>query len=555
MKQSRNLLSTTLVVVLLANVVMLTGSVHAAAWPASQAIDLGSSATQLDPAVAVDNAGNVYVAWEDYRSGNADIYFSQLNAGTTTWSTPVRLNDDGTGQAQLRPSIAVGGSYVYVAWEDARWGEDDWDIYSTRRLVSGGSWEYNQLINGDREDYQIPDQGNQKRVNLCVEGGGVAYAVWQDQRNGAKKTYYSERAPSAAEWALNDKVTGGEGTYSDDPNEQMSPNIACINLGYALLRYAVWEDHRSDNANIFYSQRNSDGSWAVSLGEKISDDPNKKEQTVPAMTFDSTGKAWAVWLDDRTGVTQIWGTSHPYGGSWATNFQISSAGAHNSEYVHPRVAVATNKFPYVVWIDSAGNVVYSMWNGLSWSAQAAVSDSNTGTHRWPDIAAGPNNLVHVVWADARSGVHRIYYTTNTPVAVENKSSLRAQPGAVWHGSQFYLDLIVHNSEPYDRLITTTVRLPNDFYFYPPSGAAAQSTQSNIIQFSAHALTWTVTLDSDTRSQLPWWPIYVSTTRTLPTTLYGTAVITDLVSKSSNAKQLYMPVIVNPYQSYMPLAFR
>jgi hypothetical protein len=555
MKQLRNLLCMTLAVVLLAGAVMPRGNAQAAAWPASQAIDLGSSATQLNPTVAVDNAGNVYAAWEDYRNGNADIYFSQLNAGTTTWSDPVRLNFDDGSAAQFRPSIAVGGPYVYVAWEDARWGENDWDIYSTRRLISGGAWESNQLINGDRADYQIPDQGNQKRVNLCVEGGGVAYAVWQDQRNGAKKTYYSERAPSAPEWSLNDKVTAGEGTYSDDPNEQMSPNIACINLGYDLLRYAVWEDHRSDNANIFYSQRKPDGSWAVSLGEKITDDPNKKEQTVPAMAFNSYGTAVAVWLDDRTGATQIWGASKAYGGSWTTNYQVSSAGAQNSEYVHPRVAVASNATPYVVWIDNGGNVAYSMWTGSSWSWQAAVSDVNTGTHRWPDIAAGLNGLVHVVWADGRSGIHRIYYTTNTPVAVENMSSLRALPGAASNGGQFYLDLIVHNSEPAGRLITATVQLPNDFYFYPPSGGAAVSAQSNKVQFTAHTLTYTVDLEGDTYSQLPWWPIYVSTSNALPTLLYGTAVITDHVTNSSNAELLWMPVILNPLRQYLPLSVR
>jgi hypothetical protein len=555
MKQSRNLLSMTLVVVLLAYVVMLTGSVHAAAWPASQAIDLGSSATQLNPAVAVDSAGNVYVAWEDYRNGNADIYFSQLSAGTQAWSTPVRLNNDDTGEAQLKPSIAVGGSYVYVAWEDARWGTDDWDIYSTRRPIGGGSWESDQLINGDRADYQIPDQGNQKRVSLCVEGGGVVYAVWQDRRNGAKKTYYSERAPSAAEWALNDKVTAGEGTYSDDPNEQMSPNIACINLGYTLLRYAVWEDHRSDNANIFYSQRNLDGSWAVDLAEKISDDPNKKEQTVPAMAFNSYGTAVAVWLDERTGATQIWGASKPNGGSWTANYQISSAGAQNSEYVHPRVAVASDGTPYVVWIDGGGNVAYSMWNGSGWTAQAHVSDVYTGAQRWPDIAAGLYGLVHAVWADGRSGIYRIYYTTNTPVAVENMSSLRALPGAASNGEQFYLDLIVHNSEPATRLVTATVQLPNDFFFYPPSGAAAVSAQSNKVQFTAHTLTYTVELEGNAYSQLPWWPIYVNTSNALPTLLYSTAVITDHVTNSSNAEVLWMPVILNPLRQYLPLSIR
>jgi len=223
--------------------------------------------------------------------------------------------------------------------------------------------------------------------------------------------------------------------------------------------------------------------------------------------------------------------------------------------VHPRVAVASNGTPYVVWIDAGGNVAYSMWNGSSWTAQAAVSDINTGAHRWPDIAAGPGGLVHLVWADGRSGIYRIYYTSSAPVAVENLSSLRALPGAASNGEQFYLDLIVHNSEPASRLITATVQLPNDFYFYPPSGAAAVSAQSNKVQFTAHTLTYTVELEGNAYSQLPWWPIYVNTSNALPTLLYSTAVITDHVTNSSNAEVLWMPVILNPLRQYLPLSIR
>lgn len=560
MKQWRNLLSMTLVVAILAGAVMLKGraqaAVESAAWPASQQIDPNSSSTQLNPAVAADSDGNVYAVWEDYRNGNADIFFSQLSAGMTVWSDPVKLNDNTGTSPQARPSIAVGGAYIYVAWEDLR--NVDYDIYSTRRLVSGGSWEGNRRVDRQRSDTTEPDTDtadDQKKVNLCVEKGGTAYAVWQDRRNGAKKIFYSERGTASSEWALNDKVTSGEGTYSNDYNEQMAPNIACVNLGSTLLRHVIWEDYRSDNPNVFYSQRNMDGSWDPEVGQKVVDDTSRRDQTAPDIDFDSFGRAWAVWLDNRTGTTQIWGSSRPYGGSWAANYQISNVGAQSSEFVHPRVAVASNGAPYVVWIGVAGNLVYSMWNGSNWTGQSPVSDNNSGTHRWPDIAAGPNGRVHVVWADGRSGVHRIYYTNNSPVAVENQSSLIARTGAAWNGSQFYLDLIVHNSEPSDRLITAIVQLPDDFNFYPPSDAAALSTQSSIIQFSAHVLTWTVELEGDTRSQLPWWPIYVSTTHTLPTTLYGTAEITDLVSESSNAKTLTMPVIVNPLQSYLPLALK
>ena len=47
------------------------------------------------PTMAVDQTnGNVYVAWSDYRNGDADIYFTRSTNGGTAWSTPVRINDD-----------------------------------------------------------------------------------------------------------------------------------------------------------------------------------------------------------------------------------------------------------------------------------------------------------------------------------------------------------------------------------------------------------------------------------------------------------------------------
>ncbi len=522
-------------------------------WSPSQAIDLSSTAAQLNPAVAIDNTGNIYTVWEDYRSGNADIYFSQLAAGTATWSTPVRLNDDGSAANQVKPDIAVGGSYIYVVWEDYR--NEDADIYSTRRLVSGGGWETNLRVDHDRGNGDMPDVGDQKRPRLCVNTGGNAYAVWQDKRNDYKKTYYGQRAVGDSDWSLSDKVTSGEGTYPTDPNEQANPDIACFGSGASLLRYAVWEDYRSDNANVFYSRGNPDFTWSPAIGEKIVDDTNHRQQTMPSMVFDAAATALAVWIDDRTGSAQIWGSSHPNGGWWSANYQISNAGARNIADAHPRLAMVLNTgVPYIVWVDAAGNVAYTYWSGAGWAAQAAVSNSNTGTHTSPDIAASANGSLYVVWSDGRGGGNaHVYFTTNGPAT--NDSSLAAWPGAAWNGSQFYLDMTVHNSETSNRSVVATVQLPSDFYFVQPALGSAMSTQSSIIQVSAHALTWTQQLAGGAHSSLPSWTVYVSTTLTLPTVLNSTMVITDHVLGSTNAKALSAPMIVNPRQTFLPLAYK
>jgi hypothetical protein len=38
--------------------------------------------------------GYLYVAWNDYRNGDADIYFARSTNGGTSWSAPARINDD-----------------------------------------------------------------------------------------------------------------------------------------------------------------------------------------------------------------------------------------------------------------------------------------------------------------------------------------------------------------------------------------------------------------------------------------------------------------------------
>lgn len=76
------------------------------------------------PAFAVSPAnGNLYLAWADYRNGDADIYFSRSTDGGASWSAAVRLNDDplGNGADQFQPQVSVApNGRVAVMWFDRR---------------------------------------------------------------------------------------------------------------------------------------------------------------------------------------------------------------------------------------------------------------------------------------------------------------------------------------------------------------------------------------------------------------------------------------------------
>jgi hypothetical protein len=71
------------------------------------------------------------VAWEDYRYNNFDIYFAKSSDRGGTWTDPnLRVNDDlrTNEKNQQKPSLAVDlFGAVYVVWEDYRSG--NWDIY------------------------------------------------------------------------------------------------------------------------------------------------------------------------------------------------------------------------------------------------------------------------------------------------------------------------------------------------------------------------------------------------------------------------------------------
>ena len=107
-----------------------------------------------------------------------------------TWSTPVRLDDDGPGYDLVYPELAVGSDgAVYATWYDHR---DDLygtraNVYATRSTDGGATWASNQLVSSAQSNftttpsYIAPNMGDYN--GLTASGGGLV-AAWGDTRSG-----------------------------------------------------------------------------------------------------------------------------------------------------------------------------------------------------------------------------------------------------------------------------------------------------------------------------------------------------------------------------------
>ncbi len=119
-------------------------------------------------AVDVDNSGGacdgtLYAAFGDTSSGSAsantaDVYVSRSTNGGTSWSTPIKINDDGlSNSAQFHPFLVVDQSngQVVVAWHDARNDTNNRkvDFYTARSTDCGQTFSANQKVSAASSEF------------------------------------------------------------------------------------------------------------------------------------------------------------------------------------------------------------------------------------------------------------------------------------------------------------------------------------------------------------------------------------------------------------------
>ena len=359
--------------------------------------DVGTT-VQDHPAIAVGNenpASASYLIWDDARDGNANIYFAKRDPVTGAWTTPqVKVNDDTGTRIQQNPAIALDSTNnAYAVWQDERNGAGKADIYYSRRTAAG-VWSTPNLKVSD--DAGGGGGAVQRNPRIAGAADGRETAVWVDLRSSQNNIYSSSVASPWTAWGTNKKITDNTAALKDFPD---------VAVDTANTAYAVWQDSRGGNPDIYFSSlANGAANWTANV--KISDDAGSAAQTMPRIGVDSAGNLTVAWIDARTSPAHVRVARRPAGGAWTSSIEISPTPANVQSLA---LSVRPDGFAWAVWGDTrAGATNQDIWGSRydaslgTWSAPLRLDDDPGATTNQlsPAVAFGPAETM-LAWRDNR----------------------------------------------------------------------------------------------------------------------------------------------------------
>ena len=242
-------------------------------------------ADQEYPSVAMGGpSSNFVIAWDDYRSGDHDIYGQRYDFSGAPLGPNFRVNDDGGSSDQRTPATGMDGSGGFViAWDDHRNG--NCDVYAQRYDPAGNPLGANFTVNDD------PGTAQQHSPALSVDGSGNFIITWEDERNGNVDIHAQRYDPPGTPVSSNFKVNDDAGIAS-----QANPAVALEDSGSFVI---IWEDYRDDESGDVYVQR-YDSSGSPVYGNYLVSDVEYASfpQLKPAVAVSSSNISY-VWEDKR----------------------------------------------------------------------------------------------------------------------------------------------------------------------------------------------------------------------------------------------------------------
>jgi hypothetical protein len=211
------------------------------AWTVSRSITPPGPKDERWPSLALDQDGGLHLVWADLRPTGSVISWSLLPSGDSGWQ-PTRQVSAPAGpgtEAPTEPDVAVGAmGTVHVVWQDYRAGETDPDIYMALRPRDTAQWMPDQRVN------QGGAGSAQSEPSVALGADGTVFVVWTDERDSSEQTPNPD--VYLATYAANERRWLDEKRVNDDPEQtpaiQQAPDIVADHKGGALI---AWEDGRS----------------------------------------------------------------------------------------------------------------------------------------------------------------------------------------------------------------------------------------------------------------------------------------------------------------------
>ncbi|MCB9475318.1 MAG: hypothetical protein H6685_00480 [Deltaproteobacteria bacterium] len=410
---------------------LATGNPHTGEFLVSETAEDGAS--QIKPAVALRDNGQVIVVWEAFSANNAQL----LNGSGVKMGNAFIWGD---GSLTENPDIAIDDSNrVLIVWDDVAVGRDIYgQWYDSDNNPDGLAFKVNSWTSDDQTN---PAVASVKNDNANDEAFVVA---WQSYRTYSTVGEFDIRAqrfntdlnPLGEEFGVNG--------YWEAQKDRSNPAVGLDIRGVALF---AWQSEEQDGTDwSIYSARFDETNVSMQNEIHLSQETDDS-QRAPALAISADGDIAAAWesngqdgasweiyarqfdttgqpADDEFRVNAS--TSNPdvdpgiamnddgdfvivwRSASSDLRFQLYTAsGNNNGENGYVNASKLATDEPSVA-MDSSGNFVVA-WNsnsevyfrdfgpnGASKSPETQVNTFETDSQSLPDISQGANGFV-VVW--------------------------------------------------------------------------------------------------------------------------------------------------------------
>lgn len=197
------------------------------------------------------NRGTIYVTWTNigYPGENdgpdMDIYMIKSSDDGDTWSEPIKVNQDESGQGTEHyfPWIScdpVTGALSVIYYDDRNVSSTQAEVFVSTSIDGGDSWEDMLVSDVAFTPSPIPGLASGYMGDyLGIDSyGGWTYPTWTDNRTGTTMTYVSpflSGPPPNQPWVvyesheINDFLGNNNGLF--DYDESLAFNVALSNIG------------------------------------------------------------------------------------------------------------------------------------------------------------------------------------------------------------------------------------------------------------------------------------------------------------------------------------
>lgn len=345
---------------------------------------------------------NVYAVWQDERNGGiANIFFSKSTDRGATFSAGVRLNPDDT-LYHMNPSIAVNNSgIVYIAWNYITVGESSnelWNIMLTKSTNGGNSFDAPKAITSNNFSY-LP----------CIGAYQDYVFIFFALSSYPQADYYLIRSTNAGE-NFDTPIKVNDADCVDDIRFEGLNSLHVDSEGNIHMAW-IDGRRAGGKGDIFYAKSTDNGATIgtnVMVNDPTSNGADSVQYKVD-ITAESEN-VYVAFSDTRLG--EGWGNSRAYfskstnGGS-SFSQEVLLSGNDNATNGYSLMAAGDNILTVLfvaplpewnVWLLESND------GGETFPLHTPILDSGLSVNTTsPFICCIPDGPIYSLWLDSRFG--------------------------------------------------------------------------------------------------------------------------------------------------------